>query len=242
MNLKPLAAFTMALCCTVALAAPASKQAQKHSVNSMSNLDKISYTLGADMGTNFRNNGIKVEPKMLLQGLQDGLEHKPLKLTKKQMEETLIHFQKQLQAKRKEQFQSVSKKNGKEGHQFLSKNKSKKGVVSLPDGLQYKIITAGSGAKPTAKDIVTVNYEGRFVDGKIFDSSYKRGRPATFPVSQVIKGWQQALQMMKAGATWEVYIPAKLAYGEDGIGGVIGPNQTLIFKINLVSIKSKKKS
>lgn len=248
MKLKALAAAALAVCCVTAMASTSHEKmsdkaasASNSTVNAMSDLDKISYTLGADMGANFRNNGIKVDSKILLEGLDAGLEGKPLKMSKKQMEETLIHFQKQLQAKRKAEFKSISAKNRKTGVEFLAENKTKKGVISLPDGLQYKVISAGSGAKPKANDIVTVNYEGRFVNGKVFDSSYKRGRPATFPVGQVIKGWQQALQMMKAGATWEVFIPAKLAYGEDGIGGVIGPNETLVFKINLMSIKAPKK-
>jgi FKBP-type peptidyl-prolyl cis-trans isomerase FklB len=123
------------------------------------------------------------------------------------------------------------------GAAFLAANKSKPGIVSLPDGLQYKVVTEGKGAKPTRSDVVTVHYAGRLIDGKEFDSSYKRGEPATFPVAGVIAGWTEALQLMPAGSTWELYIPASLAYGTDGAPPVIGPNETLIFKVELLSVK-----
>lgn len=135
------------------------------------------------------------------------------------------------------QTQSVTEQNKTAGENFLNENKSKSGVVTLEDGLQYKILSEGKGAKPTLNDIVTVNYEGRLVDGTVFDSSYKRGQPATFQVSGVIPGWTEALQMMPVGSTWELYIPAALAYGRDGMPPVIGPNETLIFKVNLISVK-----
>lgn len=122
------------------------------------------------------------------------------------------------------------------GEAFLAANKNKPGVVTLPDGLQYKVLVKGSGPSPTANDTVTVDYAGTLVDGTEFDSSYKRGQPATFPVSGVIAGWTEALQLMRVGATWELYIPASLAYGQDGAPPVIGPNETLIFKVKLISI------
>ncbi|WP_408608949.1 FKBP-type peptidyl-prolyl cis-trans isomerase [Aquicella siphonis] len=135
------------------------------------------------------------------------------------------------------QMQSSIDKNATAGASFLNENKNKPGVVTLPDGLQYKIIKEGTGAKPTANDTVTVNYAGRLIDGTEFDSSYKRGEPATFPVSGVIAGWTEALQLMKTGSVWELYIPANLAYGEYGAPPVIGPNETLIFKVELLSVK-----
>jgi len=125
------------------------------------------------------------------------------------------------------------------GDAFLAANKSKPGVVTLPDGLQYKVLTPGSGTQPTDKDTVTVNYAGTLIDGTEFDSSYKRGQPATFPVNGVIAGWTEALQLMKEGSTWELYIPASLAYGEQGAPPIIGPNETLIFKVNLIKVNKQ---
>lgn len=128
-------------------------------------------------------------------------------------------------------------KNQQVGEAFLEKNKTKSGVTALPDGLQYKVIKAGQGEQPKADDVVTVNYAGRLINGKEFDSSYKRGEPATFPVNGVIPGWVEALQMMKVGSIWELYIPASLAYGEQGAPPSIGPNETLIFKVELLGVK-----
>lgn len=132
--------------------------------------------------------------------------------------------------------QAPEVQNKMEGDAFLTANKSKPGVVALPDGLQYKIITEGTGPKPTDSDTVIVNYEGRLINGTVFDSSYKRGQPVTFQVVGVIPGWTEALKLMKVGSTWELYIPATLAYGEQGASPMIGPNQTLIFKVNLMGI------
>lgn len=135
------------------------------------------------------------------------------------------------------QMQSTADKSQAAGAAFLEKNKANPGVVTLPDGLQYKVIKEGKGVKPKMNDTVTVNYEGKLIDGTEFDSSYKRGEPATFPVSGVIAGWTEALQLMKTGSVWELYIPANLAYGEYGAPPVIGPNETLIFKVELIDVK-----
>lgn len=132
---------------------------------------------------------------------------------------------------------STPEQNKIKGQQFLQTNKQKNGVVTLSDGLQYKVLTNGNGAKPTESDVVTVNYEGKLIDGTIFDSSYQRNQPATFPLSGVIPGWVEALKLMPVGSTWELYIPAELAYGETGAPPVIGPNEVLIFKVNLLDIK-----
>lgn len=135
--------------------------------------------------------------------------------------------------------QMQSEKNLTQGEAFLAKNKTKEGVVTTDSGLQYKIITEGEGEKPTANDIVTVHYVGTLIDGTEFDSSYKRGQPISFPVNAVIPGWVEALQLMKAGSTYELYIPAKLAYGERGSPPAIGPNEVLIFKVNLIGVKKQ---
>ena len=137
------------------------------------------------------------------------------------------------------QMQGTDAKSNTNGDAFLAANKNKPGVVTLPDGLQYKVITHGTGAKPTQNDMVTVDYVGTLIDGTEFDSSYKRGQPATFPVGGVIPGWVEALQLMKVGSTWELYIPPTLAYGERGAPPAIGPNQTLIFKVSLIDIKKQ---
>ena len=133
---------------------------------------------------------------------------------------------------------SIAEKNLQTGEVFLTKNKNQPGVKTLPDGLQYKIIKQGNGAYPTINDTVTVNYEGRLIDGTIFDSSFKRGQPATFPLTNVIPGWQEALQKMPVGSTWEIFIPTQLAYGSRGAGNMVGPNETLIFKVQLLKINS----
>jgi FKBP-type peptidyl-prolyl cis-trans isomerase FklB len=132
---------------------------------------------------------------------------------------------------------NISDQNAKEGAMFLTNNKGQQGVVTLPSGLQYKILNQGNGPKPSKNDIVTVDYEGKHLNGQVFDSSYQRGQPATFPVAAVIPGWQEALQMMNQGSVWELYIPAHLAYGERGAPGAIGPNETLVFKVHLISVQ-----
>lgn len=202
-------------------------------------IQKLSYTIGYEMGTNFKNQSVKVDPKVLSKGLRDGLGgNKPL-LNKNGRRNTLVAFQKEVVAKQEATMKNVATNNRQMGEAFLAANSKKLGVKTLPDGLQYKILKAGTGAKPTLDDTVTVNYQGSFVNGKVFDSSYKRGTPTVFPLTQVIQGWQEALTMMSTGSTWQIVVPAKLAYGERGMGGVIGPNATLVFKIELISIKKR---
>ncbi|MGZ3591556.1 MAG: FKBP-type peptidyl-prolyl cis-trans isomerase N-terminal domain-containing protein, partial [Thermodesulfobacteriota bacterium] len=193
--------------------------------------DKISYIVGMDIGNNLKKQSIGVNPKVLAKGIEDALAGaKPL-LTEQEIQETMMAFQKEMLAKQAE----VAKKNKTEGEAFLAENKKKEGVKALPSGLQYKVIKAGTGKKPKSSDTVTVNYRGTLIDGTEFDSSYKRGQPATFQVSGVIPGWTEALQLMEEGAKWQLFIPSNLAYGERGAGGVIGPNATLLFEIELVS-------
>lgn len=200
---------------------------------------KLSYTIGYEMGQNFKKQDVQIDNKTLVQGLQDGLTgNKPL-MSKEQRQATIVSFQKKMIAKQETKLKSSAAKNLKEGKAFLANNAKKSGIKTLADGLQYKIITEGAGPKPSLTDTVTVNYIGEFSDGKVFDSSYKRGKPTTFALNQVIKGWQEALTMMPTGSTWEVYVPAKLAYGERGMGPIIGPNKALKFKIELISIKKK---
>jgi FKBP-type peptidyl-prolyl cis-trans isomerase FklB len=199
--------------------------------------DKLSYSIGADLGKNFKTQGIDINPEALSKGMQDGMSGAQLILTEQQMKDVLNKFQKDLMAKRTSEFNKKSEENKTKGEAFLTSNKGKAGVVALPSGLQYKVIDAGTGAKPGKSDTVTVEYTGHLIDGTVFDSTEKTGKPATFQVSQVIPGWTEALQLMPAGSTWEIYVPSGLAYGPRSVGGPIGPNETLIFKIHLISVK-----
>ena len=195
--------------------------------------DRVSYAIGLNIGKNLagdlKKQSIDIDSNLLTKGIQDALTGaKPL-LTDQEIQETMIAFQKEMMAKYK-----------KQGDDFLAENKKKEGVKTLPDGLQYKVIKAGAGKKPKADDTVTVNYRGTLIDGTEFDSSYKRGQPATFPVSGgIIPGWTEALQLMEEGATWQLFIPSDLAYGERGRPNAIGPNAALIFEVELVSIQPK---
>lgn len=199
--------------------------------------DKLSYSIGSDLGKNFKKQDININPTAMAKGIQDGMSGGPLLLTEQQMKDVLTKFQKDLMAKRSADFNKKADENKTKGDSFLEQNKSKEGVVVLPSGLQYKIIKSGTGAKPTKEDTVTVEYTGRLINGEVFDSTDKTGKPATFKLSQVIPGWTEALQLMPAGSTWEIYVPSNLAYGARSVGGAIGPNETLIFNVHLLSVK-----
>ena len=198
--------------------------------------DKLSYTIGADLGKNFKKQGIPINAEVLSQGIKDAQTGTKLKLTKEQMAKTLTTFRDQLKKKRDAEMQRISQANKTEGARYLSKNKAAKGVKTTASGLQYRVINAGKGTSPGPRDTVTVVYTGKLINGTVFDSNEKT-KPATFRVNQLIPGWSEALQLMKPGATWEIVVPSKLAYGARGAGGPIGPNQTLIFKIQLLNVK-----
>jgi FKBP-type peptidyl-prolyl cis-trans isomerase FklB len=199
--------------------------------------EKASYAIGMNIGKNLAENmkkqDVEVSKDLLLRGLKDGLDgNKPL-LTDEEAQAVLTSFQKHVHEEK-------VAKNTSEGTAFLSANKAKPGVVTLPSGLQYKVVTEGNGPKPTINDAVVCNYKGSLIDGTEFDSSYKRGKPATIPVGRVIKGWTEALQLMPVGSTWQLFIPPSLAYGEEGTnGGPIGPAETLVFEVQLLSILPK---
>jgi len=203
--------------------------------------DKISYAIGMSIGANMRKQSVDVDPNVLQQGLADALAGGKTLLSEEEAHATLTEFQTDMRKKQQEKMQQAGEANKKEGEAFLAANKAKEGVVALPSGLQYKVLTAGKGPKPTASDSVVCNYRGTLIDGKEFDSSYKRGEPATFPVGGVIKGWTEALQLMPVGSKWQVFVPSELGYGERGTGADIGPNATLIFEVELLSIQSKDK-
>jgi FKBP-type peptidyl-prolyl cis-trans isomerase FklB len=203
--------------------------------------EKFSYALGMRMGANFKRQGVTVDPAILERGLKDSLAGGKTLLTEEQAESSLMQVQNDLRKKQQEKMQAEADENKKQGEEFLAENKTKEGVKTLPSGLEYKILTEGTGPKPTASDTVECNYRGTLIDGKEFDSSAKHGGPATFPVSGVIKGWTEALQMMAVGSKWQLFIPPDLAYGERGAGPDIGPDSTLVFEVELINIKQAEK-
>jgi FKBP-type peptidyl-prolyl cis-trans isomerase len=203
--------------------------------------DKFSYALGMKMGENLKKQSVPVDPAILSRGLRDALAGKKTLLTDEEAQGAMTAVQNDMRQKMQEKMKEEGEANKKTGEAFLAANKSKEGVVTLPSGLEYKILKAGTGPKPTANDSVVCNYKGTLIDGKEFDSSYKRGQPATFPVTGVIKGWTEALQLMPVGSKWQLFIPPDLAYGERGAGGDIGPDSTLIFEVELLSIADKSK-
>ncbi len=202
--------------------------------------DKVSYIIGMEIGKNFKKQSVDIDPDILTRGIKDAISGRKSLLPEQEIQETMAAFQKEMTAKQEELTKKLGEKNKKEGEAFLAENKKKGDVKTLPSGLQYKVIKAGTGKKPRLTDTVTTHYRGTLIDGTEFDSSYRRGQPASFPVGGVIPGWTEALQLMEEGAKWQLFIPPNLAYGERGMGGVIGPNATLIFEIELISIQEKK--
>jgi FKBP-type peptidyl-prolyl cis-trans isomerase FklB len=200
--------------------------------------DKQSYSIGVNVGKSLHRDSIDVEPKIVLQGLEDALADGKLLLTDDQMKTVMTALQTQVRQKLEEKRQAQAETDQKDGAAFMAANATKEGVVTLPSGLQYKIIVAGTGPKPTATDSVVCHYRGTLLDNTEFDNSYKRGQPLTFNVGGVIKGWTEALQLMPVGSKWQLFIPPDLAYGEPG-KGPIGPNSTLIFEVELLSIQPK---
>ena len=202
--------------------------------------DKLSYAYGQNIGKSLKRQGAQISPDIFVQAIQDAIAGKS-EMKDKAMANTIFAFQKKQLEKRKTEKTAAAKANAEKGAAFLAENAKKEGVKTLKSGLQYKVIKAGTGKTPTADDTVETHYKGTLIDGTEFDSSYKRGKPATFPVKGVIKGWTEALQLMQEGAKWQLFIPADLAYGKRGSPPRIGPDATLIFDIELLSIKNKKK-
>lgn len=196
--------------------------------------EKSSYALGASIGGNFKRQEVDVNMEFFVKGLKDATAGNPV-LTEQEIRDVLATLQKDVQAKQMEKRKQLGEKNKADGQKFLAENKTKDGVITLPSGLQYKVLTPGQGESPRSNDVATVNYRGTLIDGTEFDSSYKRNAPATFAVNGVVKGWTEALQLMKPGAKWQLFLPPELAYGERGSGQQIGPNAALVFEVELIS-------
>ncbi len=220
---------------------PATKPRTQSVLTLKTQKDKLSYALGMNLGSNLHKETVEVDPAIVLRGLKDGLASGKTLLTEDEARTTLTQLQTEVRSKQQEKMKVAGEMNKKEGVEFLAANKTKEGVVILPSGLQYKILTAGTGPKPTASDTVVCNYRGTLISGGEFDSSYKRGQPASFPVNGVIKGWTEALQLMPVGSKWQLFVPAELGYGDRGASADIGPGATLIFEVELLSIQGKDK-
>lgn len=201
--------------------------------------DKASYAVGMSMGKSMQKDAVQIDPNILARGLKDGLAGGKTLMTDEEAQAAINVLKADVKKNQEAKMAQAGEGNVKEGEAFLAANKTKEGVVTLPSGLQYKILTAGTGPKPTAADSVVCNYKGTLISGKVFDASASHGGPATFPVGGVIKGWTEALQLMPVGSKWQLFIPPDLAYGQRGAGGDIGPSTTLIFEVELVSIKAK---
>lgn len=199
---------------------------------------KASYAIGLNIGKGLHRDSVDIDPNILLRGLKDAMAGGKTLLTDDEAKAAMIAIQADLRKRQEAKMEIAGEANKKEGDAFLAENKTKDGIVTLPSGLQYKILKEGTGPKPTATDSVVCNYKGTLLDNTEFDSSYKRGQPATFKVGQVIKGWTEALQLMPVGSKWQIFVPADLGYGLRG-SGPIGPGSTLVFEIELLSIEGK---
>jgi len=203
---------------------------------------KLSYIFGQNIGSQFKTEAMDIDISVFSQGVKDALDEAEPKLAEDEVMTVLQKFQEEKMAEHQKMFDEQTTKNKAEGDAFLQENAAKEDVVTLESGLQYKVISEGEGEAPSADSVVEVHYKGTLIDGTEFDSSFKRGVPATFGVNQVIPGWTEALMLMKEGAKWELYIPPSLAYGPGGAGGMIGPEQTLIFEVELLNANAEEKA
>lgn len=195
--------------------------------------EKISYIIGRDMASNLQKQGISIEADPFIKGMKEVLEGKPSTLSQEEVQQAMMALQQEMAEKQN----AAGSDNKEAGEAFLAENKDKEGVQTLPSGLQYQVLKEGTGKSPSQTDTVTTHYHGTLIDGTVFDSSYERNEPATFPVNGVIAGWTEALQLMKEGAKWRLFIPSNLAYGAQGAGGAIGPHSTLVFDVELLKVK-----
>lgn len=207
------------------------------SAEELTQKEKLSYSFGQSIGDSLKQQNTDIDMDILMKGIADAMADKYTLLQADQIEETLGTFRKEKLAEQAKKRQQLTEKNAQKGEAFLAENKKKEGVIALPSGLQYKILRPGSGRQPGPTDTVTTHYRGTLIDGTEFDSSYARNKPSSFAVNRVIQGWTEALQLMKEGAKWKLFIPSDLAYGKRGAaGGKIGPNETLIFEVELLSV------
>ncbi len=204
--------------------------------------DKVSYSIGTLVGRDMKNQKIDLNPDAFSRGFKDALAGTQPAMTDEEMQKTMSEFRTEMTAKKQAEMKKLAEENKKKEEAFLAENKKKEGVKTTASGLEYKVLKEGTGKTPTAYDTVVVHYRGTLLDGTEFDSSYKRNEPATLPVSGLIPGWTEALQMMKTGSKWQIWVPSKLAYGETGAGGVIPPNATLVFELELISIEQPEKT
>jgi FKBP-type peptidyl-prolyl cis-trans isomerase len=203
-------------------------------------LDKVSYFYGTDVARSFKENGVDIKLEAFIEGLQNTIEKKQAKYAPQELDAAMNQFAQMMVAKQQKEMAEAGGKNKADGEKLLAENGKREGVVTTKSGLQYEILKKGDGKIPAATDTVTVHYHGTLVNGKVFDSSVDRGEPASFPVNGVIPGWVEALQLMPVGSKWKLFIPSSLAYGERGAGRDIGPDSTLIFEVELLSIGAKK--
>jgi FKBP-type peptidyl-prolyl cis-trans isomerase FklB len=200
--------------------------------------EKLSYLIGVDIGRNLKARSADVDLNALVLGLKDTLAGNQLRLTEEEMKKLVAAFNEEMEKQGDEKVKGVSERNRRQGEEFLAENRKKKGVVVLKSGLQYKVITKGAGKSPIATDMVTIHYRGTLMDGKEFASSYSQGQPATFRVNTLIPGWAEALQLMKKGSKWQLFVPSNLASGKRSVGGhVIPPHPVLIYEVELISVK-----
>lgn len=237
-----------AACLALAIAVPATAQDTKPATKPATEKavavptgaelkNKASYAAGLNIGQNLKAQGVEIDAEAMANGIRDGLSGTDPKMTPEEMQAVLAAFQRDLTAKRQEAMKAESSKSLKEGQAFLAENAKKEGVKVLPSGLQYRVLKQGTGPKPTTKSVVKTHYRGTLIDGREFDSSYKRGEPAEFPVNGVITGWTEALQLMPVGSKYQLYIPSGLAYGEQAPpGSIIPANGTLVFEVELLEI------
>jgi len=227
---------TQFICLFLASVLPAAAAQEKELE---SDQDKVSYLIGRNIGQTIKQDGLDLDVETLVDGLRDGLAGNESKVTEAEAEKVMAAFQARMQAEAASKAEAEGKANAVAAEEFLTNNKKREQVTTTDSGLQYEILNKGEGPKPGAADTVSVHYHGTLLDGTVFDSSVKRGQPASFAVNQVIAGWTEVLQLMPTGSKWKVVIPSELAYGKNGAGSAIGPNETLVFEIELLAIEGK---